>query len=60
MSLYWIKASDCESGSCVELAWSPDHLIGVRNSNVPAEVVWFSKEEWRTFIEAAKREEFDV
>jgi hypothetical protein len=58
--MYWIKACETGPGSRVELAWSENGLIGMRNSALPTEVAWFTRDEWRDFINQAKQEDFDI
>jgi len=58
----WIKPTGCSAGECVEVAFDPrseaEH-VGVRNSHMPADVIWFSRDEWATFIAAIKDGQFD-
>lgn len=54
----WVRAKGCESGACVEVM--PDRgYVGVRNSRVPAEIVWFDAEEWAVFRDGVKAGDFD-
>lgn len=55
----WVKAKGCESGTCVEVS-AEYGSIGVRNSTVPGETVWFDEEEWRAFTNGVKAGEFDL
>lgn len=69
----WTRSTKCEGGSCVEVNWTrstrceqgacvevhADHeMIGVRNSQIPGEVVWFDRDEWRAFREGILAGEF--
>lgn len=54
----WIKGTRCEGGSCVEVA-RRDGWIGVRNSQVPSETVWFTAHEWAAFVAGVRGGEFD-
>lgn len=54
----WVKARKCEALACVEAAFVHGH-VGVRNSRVPNEVVWFESEEWSVFIDGVKVGDFD-
>jgi hypothetical protein len=57
----WIMSSRStgNGGSCVE-ARRQDGMIEVRNSKAPsAGSVWFTTEEWDSFLYGAKRGEFD-
>jgi hypothetical protein len=65
----WKKstASNGNGGNnCVEVApvyiGNTDRIcgFGVRNSKKPDEMLFFSADEWRAFIEGAKVGEFDV
>lgn len=60
--MQWIKSSKCEQGACVEVAWGegPEEVIGVRNSAIPGETVWFTRDEWVAFIAGAHEGEFDL
>jgi hypothetical protein len=55
----WKKSTKCESAACVEVSMPPGEIL-VRNSLIPGEVIWFTPEEWRLFIEGAKAGEFDI
>ena len=57
----WRKASGCgPNGPCVEVAESPYASVGVRNSRHPGgHELWFTHDEWVTFIEGVKAGEFD-
>lgn len=58
----WLKATRCgESSHCVEVAWDKTmEAILVRDSNNPGSVVLaFTRNEWESFIDGAKKGEFD-
>lgn len=54
----WAKAKRCEALACVEVAEEYGN-IGVRNSKVPGEIVWFDAEEWSMFVSGVKAGDFD-
>lgn len=54
----WVKARKCEALACVEVTQEYGN-IGVRNSNVPGEIVWFDAEEWKVFTDGVKAGDFD-
>ena len=56
------RSSKCLDGNCVEVATVGDvePTVGVRNSRIPGEVVWFDTSEWRTFLEGVKAGDFDL
>lgn len=58
----WIKSTSCEASGCVEVApvGTINPTVGVRNSHVPGEVVWFTIPEWAAFLEGVKAGEFDL
>jgi Domain of unknown function (DUF397) len=53
----WATSTKCETGACVE-AHEADGMIGVRNSQIPGEIVWFDRDEWRAFREGILAGEF--
>jgi hypothetical protein len=53
------RASECSYGDCVEAEVYPS-MVRVRNSTRPGRIISFTAEEWRTFIAAVKKGEFDV
>jgi hypothetical protein len=55
----WRKVSDCESGTCVEVAITED-AVAVRDSKNPGGALVFTLAEWDAFVCGAKRGEFDV
>lgn len=54
----WVKAKRCESMACVEITVEYGN-VGVRNSKVPGEAVWFDAEEWAVFANGVKAGDFD-
>jgi Domain of unknown function (DUF397) len=59
-SLAWHKASLCQNGECVEIATHNDTVM-MRNSTRPdSGYVYFTSEEFSTFLLAAKAGEFDM
>jgi hypothetical protein len=60
-SAKWFKSS--RSGgdkNCVEVAFLPNSLVGVRDSKNPSgPALTFTAAEWSTFTSAAARGEFD-
>lgn len=56
----WKKSTKCESSACAEVYVGPDKLVAIRNTTVPAEMIWFTSDEWRAFIAGAKDGEFDL
>ena len=73
MTLHWSKSTKCDNSWCVEVGWNrstkceniacveahgADGMIGVRNSKIPGEVVWFDLDEWHAFREGILAGEF--
>ena len=58
----WQKSSYCGTNACVEVSeWDENaNLIAVRNSVAPKAKVLFSYDEWITFIQGVKNNEFDI
>jgi Domain of unknown function (DUF397) len=56
------KASDSETTGCVEAAALPDGEVRVRDSKAHGQgpVLAFTPHEWRIFVGAVKRGEFDL
>lgn len=54
----WVRPRKCEATACVEVT-SEYGNIGVRNSKVPGEIVWFDSDEWLVFIHGVKAGDFD-
>lgn len=56
----WRKASRCGSAACVEVALTPEG-VAVRDGKAPHRgALYFTAEEWRVFLAAAREGEFDV
>lgn len=56
----WIKPAKCtDQDSCVEIAFTKE-LVAVRNSDVPAEIIWFTRDEWDAFLAGARLGEFNL
>jgi hypothetical protein len=59
-SLAWHRASFCQNGECVEIAAYNDTVM-MRNSARPdSDYVYFTFEDFNTFLLAAKAGEFDL
>lgn len=57
--LRWRTASSCGGGACVQVA-ATNSGVAVRDSkDVSGPMLHYTPDEWREFIEAAKRGEFD-
>lgn len=54
----WISTR-CDSGHCAEVLDNYGDVF-VRNSRDPKTTITFNIEEWKQFIEAVKRGEFDL
>lgn len=54
-------SSFCNLGNCVEVGWSPDGSVIVRDTKDPARTVAleFSTGEWSAFVAGVKAGEFD-
>ncbi|WSV85642.1 DUF397 domain-containing protein [Nocardia sp. NBC_01009] len=57
----WFKSSRSDgSRNCVEVAFLPNSLVGVRDSKNPSgPALTFTTAEWSAFTSAATRGEFD-
>lgn len=57
----WFKSSfSGAAGHCVEAAFLPGNLVGVRNSRMPdGAALVFTADEWEAFLKGAKHGEFD-
>lgn len=55
----WIRPSRCEQGSCVEVAFGKE-IVAVRNSEIPGEIIWFTRQEWEAFLAGTKIGEFNL
>lgn len=60
----WAKSERCDNSACVEVAFENGPAdwptVGVRNSEAPADVVWFTRAEWMVFIAGVKDGNFDA
>lgn len=57
--LEWRKPSDCESASCVEVAFVPDPNGGVLIRTALHVSISATRQEWEAHIAAVKRGEYD-
>lgn len=55
----WRKASGCVGSNCVEVQQSRRGVY-VRSSANPGRKVWFTANEWTTFLAGAAAGEFDL
>ncbi|WP_227998652.1 DUF397 domain-containing protein [Nocardia australiensis] len=57
----WFKSSRSgASSNCVEVAFLPNHIVGVRDSKNPTgPALTFTSAEWSAFTSAATRGEFN-
>ena len=53
----WIKSSECASGNCVEVKIN-SHIIEVRDAE--GDMVMYTRNEWKAFIQGVKNNEFDI
>lgn len=53
----WQRSSACESATCVEVTMDRG-MIGVRNSQAPADILWFTRDEWEAFAKGTENGEF--
>ncbi|MFD0365786.1 DUF397 domain-containing protein [Nocardia sp. GCM10030253] len=60
-NMVWFKSSRSDgSGNCIEVAFLPNSLVGVRDSKNPSgPALTFTSAEWSAFMAAATRGEFD-
>lgn len=56
----WIRSSACDQGACIEVAQGHEGDIGIRNSQAPADAIWFTRDEWAAFAAGVKAGEFDL
>jgi hypothetical protein len=59
--LEWRRSSFCgHSGSCVEMAETPDGGVAIRRGEAPGtgSVLFFSRDEWEAFADGVKAGEF--
>jgi hypothetical protein len=54
----WLKNSDCETNTCLEIS-SSNGLLWLRNSTRPGIAVSCTAGEWESFREAVIRGDFD-
>lgn len=55
----WRRVHACESNTCVEIAAMANSPVFVRSSERPGEITVLTREEWRDFVVAVKKGEFD-
>jgi len=56
----WRKPSTCSTDrGCVEVRQVPAGSIGIRTSGAPAYPLYVEPQEWREFVAAVKRGEYD-
>jgi hypothetical protein len=56
--LHWTRSRRCNSGHCVEVAVSGDHVM-IRDSSDPeGRRLAFSRAAWSLFVEGLKADEF--
>ncbi len=63
----WIKPHDCEGEACIEVSFVPSMrldedggLVAVRNSKIPGEIIWFTRDEWEAFLAGVNLGEFNL
>lgn len=56
----WRRSSFCANNGCIEVEFAELNTVLVRSSKHQENTLIFTEEEWRAFIEGAKRGEFDV
>ena len=49
----------CFGGECVEVAFDADGNTAVRASHSPADVIWFTREEWTAFLAGVVEGQFN-
>lgn len=55
----WRRAAPCGADHCVEVAQA-NHGVVIRNSKDPGgALLHYKSDEWRSFLEGAKRGDFD-
>jgi hypothetical protein len=59
-SLDWRKASFCQNSECVEVSALDSATIIMRNSTRPDRYVYFTREEFGSFLSDAKSGKFDL
>ena len=61
--MQWTRSSKCQdigcnAGECVEVAFDDEGNAYVRSSNRPADVLWFTPQEWQAFLGGIQDGEF--
>lgn len=58
----FVAAIGCGEGACVEVTTDSDGKVGIRDSKngTDGPVLWFTGDEWQTFIQGVKNGEFDI
>jgi Domain of unknown function (DUF397) len=59
-ALDWHKASFCQTGECAEIAAYNDVVLMRSSAQPESGYVYFTPEEFTSFLEAAKSGEFDL
>jgi hypothetical protein len=59
-ALDWHKASFCQTGECIEIAAYNDVVLMRSSSQPESGYVYFTPEEFNSFLEAAKSGKFDL
>ena len=55
----WVRAKGCEGGHCVEVGTEYGYIL-VRNSQIPLEIIRFTRDEWSTFTKGVAMGDFSV
>ena len=55
----WFNNSDPNGGSCVDVAFLPGGMIGLRDSTQTGFAFTFDGDEWDTFVAGVKAGKFD-
>jgi hypothetical protein len=55
----WRRSSFCNSSTCVEIAFSDSHVAMRDGKHRDRHTLIFTKAEWRAFLDAARKGEFD-
>lgn len=53
------RPRDCDTGTCVEVAVTPDYVM-IRHSDMPEKRIMFTTQEWHTFIVGVHNGEFEL
>ena len=56
----WRRPSTCESSGCVEVALDVPYVVVRDGNHVMGPVLKFTPGEWREFVDAVRRGEFDL